>query len=112
VAVPAAEQAAFQERLGTLAGLPKRGASPADGPAPPDPAPVAVPVERPLSAAVLAEASERLAVYIGPMAKFLVKRAAAQASGTRDLYERLARHIDDPADRRRFAAATEELAEP
>ena len=46
------------------------------------------------------------------MAKLLVKRAAEQASGTRDLYERLARHIDDPADRRRFTAATEELTEP
>jgi hypothetical protein len=67
---------------------------------------------RPLSAAVLAEAAERLAVYIGPMAKVFVKRAAEQASGTRDLYERLARHIDDPSDRRLFAAATEELAEP
>jgi hypothetical protein len=51
----------------------------------------------------------------GPLrgtAKFLVKRAAEQASGTRDFYERLAKHIDDPADRRRFTAATEELAEP
>ena len=61
---------------------------------------------------MLAEAGERLAIYIGPMAKLLVKRAAEQASGTRDLYERLARHIDDPADRRRFTAATEELTEP
>jgi hypothetical protein len=55
---------------------------------------------------------ERLAVYIGPMAKVLVKRAAEQARGTRDLYERLARHIDDPGDRRQFTAATEELTEP
>jgi serine/threonine-protein kinase len=61
---------------------------------------------------VLAEAAERLAIYIGPMAKLLVKRAAEQASGTRDLYERLARHIDDPRARQRFAAATEELSEP
>jgi serine/threonine-protein kinase len=110
VAVPEGQQAAFRERLGTLARLPKPGAPPAAGPTPPAPAPAAP--ERPLSAAVLAEASERLAVYIGPMAKFLVKRAAEQASGTRDFYERLAKHIDDPADRRRFTAATEELAEP
>ena len=61
---------------------------------------------------MLAEATERLAVYIGPMAKVLVKRAAEQASGTREFYERLARHIDAPGDRRRFVAATEELSEP
>ena len=42
----------------------------------------------------------------------LVKRAAKQASRTRDFYERLARHIDDPKSRQRFVAATEELSEP
>ena len=41
-----------------------------------------------------------------------MKRAAKQASSTRDLYERLAAHIDDPQGRQRFAAAVEELSEP
>jgi serine/threonine-protein kinase len=59
---------------------------------------------------VLAEATARLAVYIGPMARVLVKREAEQASGSRELYERLARHIDNPGDRRRFVVATEELS--
>ena len=45
---------------------------------------------RPLSPEVLAEAADRLAVHIGPVAKLLVKRAAKQASSTKDLYERLA----------------------
>ena len=109
VAVPEHQQAVFRRRLGDLAGLP--APTPA---APPRPAAAPGPTApgRPLSAEVLAEAAERLAVYIGPMAKLLVKRAAEQASGTRDLYERLARHIDDPRDRQRFAAATEELSEP
>ena len=61
---------------------------------------------------MLAEATDRLAIHIGPVAKLLVKRAAKQASSTKDLYERLAAHIDDPQDRRRFAAAIEELSEP
>jgi eukaryotic-like serine/threonine-protein kinase len=108
--VPDAQQATFRERLGDLAGLPAPSPLAAARTAPAAPTPVAP--ERPLSAAVLAEAGERLAIYIGPMAKLLVKRAAEQASGTRDLYARLARHIDDPADRRRFTAATEELTEP
>jgi class 3 adenylate cyclase len=109
VAVPDAQRAGFRLRLGALAGVsapppatPPR-AAPASAPAAPG---------RPLSAEVLAEAAQRLAVYIGPVAKLLVKRAAEQARGTRDLYERLARHIDDPRDRQRFAAATEELSEP
>jgi serine/threonine-protein kinase len=61
---------------------------------------------------VLAEATDRLAVHIGPVAGLLVKRAAKQASSSKELYERLAAHIDDPRERRRFAAAIEELSEP
>ena len=71
-------------------------AAPAPAAPPARPAPAAPGSRPPLSAEVLAEAAERLAVHIGPVAKLLVKRAAKQASGTRDLYERLAGHIDDP----------------
>jgi class 3 adenylate cyclase len=110
VAVPEAQQAAFRERLGDLAAQPTTSPS-GPAPRPVQAAPVAGGPGRSLSPAVLAEATERLAVYIGPMAKVLVKRAAEQASGSRELYERLARHIDDPNDRRRFVAATEELSE-
>ena len=96
----------------------RRGPSPlpAGAQAPPARAagtPVAAPAPaRPLSPAVLDEATDRLAIHIGPVAKLLVKRAAKQASSTRDLYERLAAHIDDPQSRQRFAAAVEELSEP
>ncbi len=110
LAVPDAQQAMFRERLGDLAGLPAPPPPSAPGVARAAPAPVGP--GRPVSVAVLAEAAERLAVHIGPMAKVLVKRAAEQASDTRDLYARLARHIDDPSDRQRFVAATEELSEP
>jgi class 3 adenylate cyclase len=110
MAVPEAQQAAFRKRLADLAGLPTAPPPASARPAPAAPGPGGP--EGPLSQSVLAEATERLAVYIGPMAKVFVRRAAAQASGTRDLYERLALHIDDPKDRRRFTAATEELSEP
>jgi serine/threonine-protein kinase len=118
VALPEAQRAAFRHRLRDLAGPPPapvvepaapRASSPR--PATTAPAPKARP-ERPLSPEVLAEAAERLAIHIGPVAQLLVKRAAKQASGSKDLYERLAAHIDNPRDRQRFVAATEELAEP
>jgi hypothetical protein len=111
VAVPEAQRAAFRHRLGTVVGSISRPAAapprPTVAPASPPPIPAS-----PLSAAVLAEATERLAVHIGPVAKLLVKSAAKQATSTKDLYDRLAGHIDDPQERRRFAAATEELSEP
>jgi serine/threonine-protein kinase len=109
VAVPEAQQETFRLRLADLAGVRR---PPADAPAPA--AARSTSAARPtrsLSPEILAEATERLAVHIGPVAKLLVKRAANEATGTRDFYERLARHIDDPEERQRFTAATEELAE-
>jgi hypothetical protein len=35
----------------------------------------------------------------------VVKRAAEQATNPRDLYDRLAQHIDDPRSRERFIAS-------
>jgi len=87
--------------------------APKTPPARPAGAPAAAPAPaRPLSPAVLDEATDRLAIHIGPVAKLLVKRAAKQASSTRDLYEQLAAHIDDPQSRQRFTAAVEDLSEP
>jgi class 3 adenylate cyclase len=115
VAVPEPQRETFRLRLGHLTGTSGSASRAPSRPAPSGPAPAVAepsgPV-RPLSPEILAEATERLAVHIGPVARLLVKRAAEQATGTRDLYERLARHIDDPEERRRFAAATEELSEP
>jgi hypothetical protein len=111
VALPESQRAAFRRRLGDVGGAPPAAApSPARPAAPPPPAGPAP--GRPLSPEVLAEAEERLAVHMGPVAKLLVKRAAKQASSTKELYERLAGQIDDPQARRHFAAALEELSEP
>lgn len=109
--LPEAEQAAFREHLGHLVGLHAPG-PPAPGSPPPAKGPAPGRGGRPLSAEVLAEAAERLAVYLGPVARVLVKRAAEGASDTRELYERLAREIDDPRQRERFVGATEELSAP
>ena len=110
VALSESQRAAFRRRLGDVGGPP-----PAPPPSPARPPATAPPAGatsgRPLSPEVLAEAEDRLAVHIGPVAKLLVKRAAKQASSSKDLYERLVGHIDDPQARRRFTAAIEELSE-
>jgi serine/threonine-protein kinase len=111
VALPEVQRAAFRRRLGSIGGPPPTPPAPPAGPGAAVPRAETAPGQ-PLSPEVLAEASDRLAVHIGPVAKLLVKRAAKEASSTKDLYERLAAHIDDPRDRRRFRAGIEELSEP
>jgi hypothetical protein len=110
VNLPDAHRAAFRRRLGSLAAPPPPPGAPPARPAAVLP-PVAAAPGRPLSPEVLAEATDRLAIHIGPVAKLLVKRAAKQASSTKALYESLAAHIDDPRERQRFVAAIEELSE-
>jgi hypothetical protein len=101
--VPESKQREFARDLGDLvsrlpAASDQAGTSAAAAP------PSAPPKEFP--ADVLAKASERLALYIGPVAKTIVKKTAAQATSSRDLYERLAQHIDDPKGRERFIATS------
>jgi class 3 adenylate cyclase len=99
--VPESKQAEFARDLGELVSRPPAVASqPAPVPGPP-----ATPPAQALPDDVLAKATERLALYIGPVAKVIVKKTAGQATSARDLYERLAQHIDDPKSRERFIAA-------
>jgi serine/threonine-protein kinase len=51
---------------------------------------------------VLDRAREDLAPYVGPLARVLVRRAAARARDARELYELLARDIPSDADREAF----------
>ena len=51
---------------------------------------------------VLAAAEEQLVTIVGPIAEILVNRAAAQATSVEDLYRRLALHITDETERKRF----------
>jgi serine/threonine-protein kinase len=52
--------------------------------------------------AVLEKARQDLAVYLGPIAKVLVKQAAAKAGTPQELYQRLAEHIPTAAERTAF----------
>ena len=101
--VPESKQGEFARQVGDLGGhlaAPREPAVPSAG----APAPAGAP--QLLSAEVLATATERLAVYIGPVAKVMVRKTAEQATSAHDLYQRLATHIDDPRDRERFLALT------
>ncbi|MGH8219571.1 MAG: toll/interleukin-1 receptor domain-containing protein [Steroidobacteraceae bacterium] len=53
-----------------------------------------------------------LARHIGPIARFLVRRAARAASGTQELIERLAGELDSQDDQRRFVDGCQWLQRP
>ena len=55
-----------------------------------------------LEAAVLEQARKNLAIQLGPMAKVLVKRAAAKAKNRAELYPLLAAEISSAKDREVF----------
>jgi eukaryotic-like serine/threonine-protein kinase len=52
--------------------------------------------------AELETARKNLAIYIGPMAKFIVSRAANHARSVEELYQALATEISSPRDREKF----------
>jgi len=51
---------------------------------------------------ILETARKNLAVYVGPMAKVLVNRAAKNARNVAELYQALASEIETPSDREKF----------
>lgn len=55
-----------------------------------------------LEPTLLEMARKELALYVGPMAKVLVNRAATKASTRKELYQMLAAEIDSPKDRETF----------
>ena len=52
---------------------------------------------------ILAEAEQRLAQYLGPVARVVVKRAAMEARDEADLYLLLAAEIEDAEERKAFS---------
>lgn len=52
----------------------------------------------------IARAERALAVHLGPIARILIRRVAPVVGSEASLWERLATHIEDPADRKRFLA--------
>ena len=54
---------------------------------------------------VLADAEKRLASYVGPLARLLIKDAASKSGNLKELYTQLAQHIDEDDERRAFLAS-------
>jgi serine/threonine-protein kinase len=48
------------------------------------------------------KAASRLAPYVGPIAKVMAKKAAAQASDLRAFYRQLAENLPDAGERTEF----------
>lgn len=64
--------------------------------------PGAVAVSESLSGAELRQAEERLAAFLGPLAKVLVKRTAQKTNDRSRFYQLLAEELDDPKERKAF----------
>ena len=62
----------------------------------------ASPRAEPLTPEAIEKATRRLTNYIGPIAKFIAKKAAAQAASRHQFCALLAEKIADPAERARF----------
>ncbi len=60
---------------------------------------------RPSDPNLLDTVSRELALYVGPIARVLVKRHAPKAASLDGLYKSLAEEIESPADRQKFLAA-------
>lgn len=113
--VPAASRASFFARRADLLGAPRAaaGSPPVPATAAPDQsgrqAKQATGPPQRIGPEVLARVEQMLTARIGPVARILVRRAAAQAVSPRDLFEGLAVHIDDPEVRKVFLAEAERL---
>jgi eukaryotic-like serine/threonine-protein kinase len=57
-----------------------------------------------LDTPTLEAATKELAIYIGPIARIIVNRAAKQAQTRQQLYEAVVQEIPNPADRTKFLA--------
>jgi serine/threonine-protein kinase len=55
-----------------------------------------------LSPELMDAAQQKLAVYVGPIAKILVKRASKMTANADEFYRLLAENLPDPGDRARF----------
>jgi serine/threonine-protein kinase len=60
------------------------------------------------AANALQEVEKQLTIYLGPVARVLVKKTAQQMAGGDDLYQRLAQHIGDEQARHRFLEAVKQ----
>ena len=61
-------------------------------------------ISAPLTPEAIAVAQQKLAGYLGPIARVIVKKAATQAKTSRQFYMLLADHLASTAERERFLA--------
>ncbi|MEO5694316.1 MAG: serine/threonine-protein kinase [Usitatibacter sp.] len=105
------EQKAFLKKVAEL--KPVRKPQPVTATAPQAPKPEApgtgTQPTTPFTPEVLAAAEKRLASYVGPLARLLIKDAASKSGNIRDLYAQLAAHIDEEDERRTFLASLPRL---
>lgn len=73
-------------------------------------APRRVPVRPALDAAQVRSVEAKLADFMGPVAKLLVKRAAATAASLEALITQLSAEIESETDRRKFLSACRQLS--
>jgi serine/threonine-protein kinase len=101
----AEEQKAFLKKVAELKPKAKpraEGVKAAPVPAAP-PAKVAA-TAKGFSPDVLLTCERALASYVGPLAKLLIREAATETSDLKELYRKLADHIDSEDERRDFLA--------
>jgi serine/threonine-protein kinase len=98
------EQKAFMKKMDVVKA---NFADPPKAAAEPDAAAKTVPsgTQTVFTPEVLAAAEKRLASYVGPLARVLIKEAAGQSGNIKELYRQLAAHIDEEDERRAFLAS-------
>ncbi len=100
-----ASRAAFRAALADLVGAPP------PAPARSEPAPAQSPApEREITPALLARPEHMLTRQIGPLARVFVREAVKRAATPRELFERLAVHIDNEEVRKAFIAEADRPA--
>jgi serine/threonine-protein kinase len=99
----AEEQKAFLKKVASFKPA-RRAGSAAPASPPPEPPKPAAPSTG-FTPEVLAEAEKRLASYVGPLARLLIKDAAGKSGNLKELYSQLAAHIDSEDERRDFLAS-------
>jgi len=99
------EQKAFLKKVSSLKPA-RRGPQPEPPPPPPQASARTATVKAvAFTPEVLADAEKRLASYVGPLARLLIKDAVGKSSNLKELYAQLATHIDSDDERRDFLAA-------
>jgi eukaryotic-like serine/threonine-protein kinase len=94
------EQHAFMKKMATVK---PRASEAAD--TIPEPAKSLAATRSSFNPETLAMAEKQLASYVGPLARILIKQAAESSGNLKELYTKLASHIDSDEERRAFLAA-------